>query len=160
MSEVVQRLEDMESLTRPLPWPVDQFYDLPGDMFQLVYGLTQAWPMLKDEVADLEATAATVQAQNDQLHAEHKRLAHAATAFADELADLHARYDRDVGQLATELHATQRRLNDALTRLSDLPAKAAAAERVCESFTTTKSGSGGAYGFIDGAALDAWRATK
>jgi hypothetical protein len=108
----------------------------------------------------LEADAATVRAENDQLHAEHRRLVHNATALGDELATLRAHYARDVGEARSALAAAQREAAAALAKLADLPARSAAAERVAESFTTTKSGSGGAHGFIDGAAYDAWKAAR
>jgi hypothetical protein len=157
MSATVDRLVEMESLTAPLPWPLEQFYEMPGDMFQLLYGLTQAWPLIREEVARLESSVLELSAENAQLHAEHRRVVSGATALGSQLADLTERHERTTAENAEAMDVLTRQRDVLQRTVQQLPARFAAAEAVCESFTTTKTGSGGAHGFIDGAALDAWK---
>ena len=160
MSATVDRLAEMEGQTRPLPWPTEVFYEgLSPDQFAFIVGLSQAWPLLRDEIARLEASVLSISSENAQLHGEHRRVVAGSTALGQQLADLTARAQRDKAEAATALASMTRERDALLKTVHKLPDRAAAADRVCHSFTTTKSGSGGAHGFIDGAALDEWRAT-
>jgi hypothetical protein len=158
MSTTVDRLVEMEKLTAPLPWPIEQFYDMPGDMFQLLYGLTQAWPLLRGEIGRLEAAVLSLSAENAQLHDEHRRVVAISTALGHQLGDLSERYGRATTEHTTALDAVTRERDELRRQVEELPARFVAAEKVCESLTTAKSGTGGAHGFFDGEALDAWKA--
>ena len=160
MSATTDRLVEMAAMTAPLPWPVHDFYgNLTRDQFQLVLGLTQAWPLLREEMAELEASVLSLSSQNAQLRSERCRIIAGSTAQARRIESLTA----SAADQAQQDHGLIARLNAETARLgaivTALPERFVAAERVCESFTTTRQGSGGAHGFIDGHALDAWRAT-
>jgi hypothetical protein len=160
MSATTDRLDQLAAQTAPLPWPVEDFYSMPGDQFQLLFALSQAWPLLRSEVAELEATTRTLSAQNAQLHAEHARIVSNNTVLGRMLEQAKAKLESDATAHAGIVEELTAERNALLKTVHQQPERTALAEKVCESFTTTKSGSGGAHGWIDGTALDAWKAAR
>lgn len=157
MSATTDRLDQLEAQTAPLPWPVHDFYDMPGDQFQMLYALTQAWPLLRQEIKELESAVLALGKENAGLHSEHARVVAGSTALGRELGELRERHERETGESA-ESHRVLEAENDRLNGLvSKLPVKSLAADAVCASLDSTHQGSGGAYGYYDGEALDAWR---
>lgn len=63
MSQVIDRLDEMAALCPPLPWPLAGFCAIDGSQFAFLYGLTQAYPALRDEVRLLEEKVATFSEQ-------------------------------------------------------------------------------------------------
>lgn len=157
MSATVDRLDELEAQTAPLPWPVHDFYNMPGDQFQLLYALTQAWPLLRREILDLEAAVVSLGKENAGLHDEHRRVVGGSTALGRELGELRERYDRETAEAAEESRVVTAELDRVNALVTKLPIKALAADAVCASIGSARQGSGGAFGWYDGEAHDAWK---
>jgi len=167
MSETVDRLNKMEEQTARAPWPVGSFGYVgkgwPAAAFAFVYGLNQAWPLLREEIAELEEEVARLRPENAQLRAEHARLVPGATALGHQLEELKTRYEDEVSSLRSELEVARRERDDMQRAIAALPRRIQAAERVCNSIRTTMPGPrravpSGAHGWFDGTALDEWKA--
>ena len=156
MSAAVERMKVLEAQTAPLPWPVEDFYDMPDDQFQFLVALSQAWPHLRDEINDLETTVVSLSKENAQLHDEHARVVAGTTQLGRDLTECRERAGRMVEDLQERLRVANEERAQFATAVAHLPMRAAAADAVCASIDANKQGSGGAFGWYDGEALDAW----
>ncbi len=160
MSATTDRLREIEAGTAPLPWPVEDFYDMPDDQFVMLVALSQAWPLLRDEIAELEMTVLALSRENAQFHSEHRRLANGAAALEKSLTDLRERVAQDAAESAEHTRILEKELDTANRQLAALPIRTLAAEAVCVSIDANKRGSGGAFGWYDGEAHDAWKKAR
>lgn len=160
MSATTDRLDELEAKTAPLPWPVHDFYDMPGDQFQLLFSLTQAWPLLRQEIRDLESAVVSLGKENAQLHGENRRAVAGSTALARDLNELRQRHDRETAEAAEQARIQDAEIDRVNTLVTNLPLKARAADAVCASIESPRMGSGGAWGWYDGEAHDAWKKAK
>jgi hypothetical protein len=160
MSATTDRLDELEAQTAPLPWPVHDFYDMPGDQFQMLFALAQAWPLLREEIRSLEAAVVSLGSENAQLHSEHRRVVAGSTALARDLSDERANHERWLSETTERLKVLTADRDGLAAKVAQLPLRALAAEAVCASIEKPQRGSGGAYGRYDGEALDAWKKAR
>jgi len=148
----------MERATAPMPWPVEAFYLMPDDMFAFLFGLTQAWPLLRSEIRNLETLAGDLLDENAAHKIEHPRLADRINTTAKALRDERDGRAREVAELRAVVTRMAEEIATLRAKVRALPSRLAAAEAVCRSINTIRSGSGGAFAHYDGAAHDAWKA--
>jgi hypothetical protein len=157
MSATTDRLREMERQTAPLPWPVHDFHDMPADQFSMLYALTQAWPLLKAEVAELEATVVKLAGENTSLKTERVGLVHNATEATRQLNQSQEKSVRLLAELREQVRVAIEERDKLAARVANLGLANAAAHTVCASIDSARVGSGGAWGHYDGEAHDAWK---
>ena len=157
MSASVDRLNELEAQTAPLPWPAEDFFDMPDDQFQMLVALQQAWPHLRDEIGQLEATVVALSKESTQLHREHERITAGSAALARSLETVTVTLARERAEARDYIERLEKELDTANEKVRNLPLAAAAADAVCRSLDQARKGSGGAFGHYDGEAYDAWK---
>jgi hypothetical protein len=157
MSKTTDRLDQIQEGTAPLPWPPEFFYNMPDAEFMFLYALSQAYSALRAEVLAADAGIEVAIEENRNYRVEHGRIAEKLNVMTAAAATINTYHDATVRELRDKLTAMTADADQLRAELNDLPLRTAAAERVCDSIDTQRSGSGGQYAYYDVSAHNEWK---
>ena len=129
-------------------------------VFGAIYSLLQAWPLLHDEIEQLEARNAALVRENVAMAVERRAMVEGATRATNLVTAERAVRDREVATLRDQLVACRRQLAGASAEVASFPERTRLAEKVLASIDPHHGGKGGTWAWFDGEALDAWRRAK
>lgn len=153
-------MDEIIAQTVPLPLEPSQLAHVPywPELMTLVIALSQAWPLVRGEIHDLEERCARLGDANARLLSERGRTVESTNDERSRREEESQQDARKIQALNQQLDATRAALAAASAEAQTIPERTRLAEHVCRSINPHHQGSGGTWVWIDGAAWDAWKA--
>jgi hypothetical protein len=161
VTTTTDRLSEFEAQCNPPPWPVTFFYDMPDEEFTFLFALSQAWPLLRDELLMAEATINHMEQVATERDSERARI-------LDHVVELEKTLETERRQAAVRIATLEHQLGvsrgevEQLTTIiaaKKIELRTALAERVCNSLQSRGlQGPHMTHGHYDAKALADWKA--